>query len=147
MLGTVIVTVDDDAISRLTFSDEPVCVARTNGQRAGQLMSDIESEIRCYLAGARRAFELPYRVAGTPFQQAVWKQLRSIPYGSTATYGQIASSVGRPGAARAVGGACRSNPVLLIIPCHRAVATDGSLGGFTGGAWRKRLLIAIEGKQ
>ena len=147
MLGTIVVTVEDDgALSRLTFSDEPIGGAGTNGQHADEPMSDIEREIHRYLAGELMAFRLPYRAAGTPFQQAVWEQLRRIPYGTTATYGQIAARVGRPGAARAVGGACGANPVPLIIPCHRAVAADGGLGGFTSGVWRKRLLIAIEGE-
>ena len=147
MLGTIVVTVEDDgALSRITFSDEPTGGAGTNGQHADEPMSDIEREIHRYLAGELMAIRLPYRAAGTPFQQAVWEQLRRIPYGTTATYGQIAARVGRPGAARAVGSACGANPVPLVIPCHRAVAADGSLGGFTSGVWRKRLLIAIEGE-
>lgn len=147
MLGTIIATVEDDgALSRVTFSDEPIGGAGTNGRHADEPMSDIEREIHRYLAGELTAIRLPYRAAGTPFQRAVWEQLRAIPYGTTATYGQIAARVGRPGAARAVGGACGANPVPLIIPCHRAVAADGSLGGFTSGVWRKRLLIAIEGE-
>ena len=146
-LGTIIVSVEEDgAVSRLTFSDEPIGGAGTNGRHADEPMGDIEREILRYLAGELIAIRLPYRAAGTPFQQAVWEQLRAVPYGTTATYGQIAARVGRPGAARAVGGACGANPVPLIIPCHRAVAADGSLGGFTSGVWRKRLLIAIEGE-
>ncbi len=147
VFGTIVVTVDGDgAVSRLTFSDEPSRGAGTNGRHADEPMSDIEREIHRYLAGELTAVRLPYRAAGTPFQQAVWEQLRAIPYGTTATYGQIAARLGRPGAARAVGGACGANPVPLIIPCHRAVAAGGRLGGFTSGAWRKRLLIAIEGE-
>ena len=148
MLGTIVVTVEDDgALSRLTFSDKPTGGAgHERANTPGEPMSDIEREIHLYLAGELMAIRLPYRAAGTPFQQAVWEQLRRIPYGTTATYGQIAARVGRPGAARAVGGACGANPVPLVIPCHRAVAADGSLGGFTSGVWRKRLLIAIEGE-
>ena len=147
VFGTIVVTVDDDgAVSRVTFSDEPAGGAGSNGRHADEPMSDIEREIHLYLAGELTAFRLPYRAAGTPFQQAVWEQLRAIPYGTTATYGQIAARIGRPGAARAVGGACGANPVPLIIPCHRAVAAGGGLGGFTSGVWRKRLLIAIEGE-
>ena len=136
----------EEAGCRLTFGDEPAGGAGPNGRHADEPMSDIEREILLYLAGELTAPRLPYRAAGTPFQQAVWEQLRAIPYGTTATYGQIAARIGRPGAARAVGGACGANPVPLIIPCHRAVAADGSLGGFTSGVWRKRLLIGIEGE-
>ena len=145
-LGTIIVTVDDDgAISRLVFSDEPSYDARTDGNLAFQAINNIEREIQSYLSGAAMACKLPYRVTGTSFQRLVWERLQNIPYGETSTYGQIASSLGRPGAARAVGGACGANPVPLIIPCHRAVAADGSLGGFSSGLWRKRWLIAFEG--
>lgn len=148
MLGPIIVTVDDvGTVCRLTFGDEPIVGSGTNEQHVSELMSDIEREIQLYLAGELVAFRLPWRAAGTPFQQAVWEQLRAIPYGATATYGQIAARLGKPGAARAVGGACGANPVPLIIPCHRAVAAGGRLGGFTSGVWRKRLLIAIEGER
>jgi len=146
-LGTLIVTIDDDGvISRITFSDEPIGGAGTNGRRPEPPMSDVEREIHRYLAGELMAMRLRYRAHGTPFQQAVWEQLTRIPYGTTATYGQIAARVGRPGAARAVGNACGANPVPLLIPCHRAVAANGGLGGFTSGVWRKRLLIAMEGE-
>ena len=146
-LGTIRVTVDDGGvISALTFDDEPSGGAGGNGQHPEEPMGDIEREIRTYLAGQLVAIRLPYRAEGTPFQQAVWEELKGIPYATTATYGQIAARIGRPGAARAVGSACGANPVPLLIPCHRAVAAGGGLGGFTSGVWRKRVLIGIEGE-
>lgn len=146
-LGSLIVTVDDDeVISRIAFSDRPVGGDGTNGRHGPPPMTDIEREFHRYLAGQTIAMRLRYRAHGTPFQQAVWGQLTRIPYGTTATYGQIAERIGRPGAARAVGNACGANPVPLLIPCHRAVAAGGGLGGFTSGVWRKRLLIAMEGE-
>lgn len=79
--------------------------------------------------------------AGTAFQQAVWRQLRRIPTGQTRSYGELAGQLGRPGAARAVGAACGANPIPLLLPCHRVIASNGGRGGFSGGlAWKLRLL-------
>lgn len=85
--------------------------------------------------------------AGTAFEHRVWTALRKIPFGEVRTYGQIARAAGRPGAARAVGGACGANPIPVLIPCHRVVAAGGRLGGFSGGLSRKRRLLAIEGRE
>ena len=82
---------------------------------------------------------------GTVFQRKVWKVMRRIPYGSTRSYGWIAKKIGKPGAARAVGNACGSNPLPIIQPCHRVVASGGKLGGFSGGLPLKRKLLALEG--
>lgn len=83
--------------------------------------------------------------AGTPFQQQVWRQLGSIPPGRTLSYSQVAGGIGRPKAARAVGGACGANPVPILVPCHRVLAAGGRLGGFSGGLHWKRCLLAREG--
>lgn len=90
-------------------------------------------QIAEYFAGARRDFEVPLHGGGTAFQRAVWSALRDIPYGETRSYADIAAAVGRPGAARAVGQANRRNPLPVLVPCHRVVAADGSLGGYQGG--------------
>jgi O-6-methylguanine DNA methyltransferase len=82
--------------------------------------------------------------AGTSFQQAVWKVLRSIPTGRTLSYGEVARKIGKPGAARAVGAACGANPIPLLVPCHRVLAANGKLGGFSGGLDWKRKLLARE---
>ena len=91
------------------------------------------------------AKDLPLDVAGSGFQRQVWGALAQIPPGQTRSYGQIAAAIGHPGAARAVGSACAANPVPIIVPCHRAVASDGSLGGYSGGLEIKRALLAAEG--
>ena len=98
-----------------------------------------------YFAGRRKAFELDLAPVGTPFQLAVWEALRSIPPGTTTTYGALADRIGRHGAARAVGAAVGRNPISVIVPCHRVVGSDGSLTGFAGGIARKRALLALEG--
>jgi len=84
---------------------------------------------------------------GTAFQRAVWRAARAIPSGRTRTYAELAATVGRPGAARAVGQALGANPVPLLVPCHRVVAADGALGGFTGGIALKERLLALEGSR
>lgn len=97
-----------------------------------------------YGAGRRRVFDLPLDLCGTDFQRAVWNELLGIEFGRTRTYGELAARLGRPGAARAVGGAAGANPVPLIVPCHRLLAGRG-LGGFSGGLQRKRVLLELEG--
>ena len=109
------------------------------------LWERLRGEIGEYLAGGRRSFDLPVRLAGTPFQKQVWRALMRIPYGETRTYGEIAKIIGRPGAARAVGSACHRNPVVLLIPCHRVVGSGGDLTGFAGGIPVKARLLALEG--
>jgi AraC family transcriptional regulator of adaptative response/methylated-DNA-[protein]-cysteine methyltransferase len=89
--------------------------------------------------------DLPIDVAGTAFQEAVWKELRKIPVGETRSYADIAAAVGQPGAVRAVGTANGSNPVAVLVPCHRVIRSDGTLGGYAGGLDRKRKLLAAEG--
>ena len=98
-----------------------------------------------FLDGKRDRFDLPLDLRGTDFQRRVWKALLRIPYGQTRTYAQIARSVGRPAAVRAVGAANGANPVALVVPCHRVVATGGKLGGYAGGLPLKARLLALEG--
>jgi methylated-DNA-[protein]-cysteine S-methyltransferase len=96
--------------------------------------------------GAPGATAIPVAFSGgTPFQLRVWDELRTIPRGSTVTYGELAVRIGRPGAARAVGAAVARNPVSIVVPCHRVVGADGSLTGYAGGVERKRALLALEG--
>jgi methylated-DNA-[protein]-cysteine S-methyltransferase len=102
------------------------------------------AEILSYLAGESRRFTIPVAVRGTPFQEAVWNEVASIPYGQRRTYGELALRLRRPRAARAVGTACRANPVPILVPCHRVVPANGSSGGFGGGASIKAVLLDLE---
>lgn len=102
-------------------------------------------QLERYFAGELRAFDLPLAPAGTPFQRSVWDALRRIGYGQTASYRQIAAAIGRPGVTRAVGSAVGANPIPVIIPCHRIIRADGSIGGFALGVEAKRVLMNIEG--
>ena len=97
-----------------------------------------------YLASERIHFDIPLDLRGTPFQRAVWDALLEIPYGESRSYADVARAVGRPKAQRAVGSANNANPLSLIVPCHRVIAADGSLGGYGGGLELKARLLAME---
>jgi methylated-DNA-[protein]-cysteine S-methyltransferase len=101
-------------------------------------------QLQEYFEGKRTHFDLPLDVKGTPFQVSVWNELLKIPYGSTCSYIDIARSLGKPGAARAVGMANHENPIAVVIPCHRVVGSDGSLTGYAGGLHLKKQLLGIE---
>jgi methylated-DNA-[protein]-cysteine S-methyltransferase len=101
-------------------------------------------ELREYYAGERREFGLPLALVGSEWQKAVWLELTRIPYGETRSYGEIADRLDRPGAARAVGRANATNRLPLVVPCHRVIAADGSLGGFNGGLHIKERLLEHE---
>ncbi len=101
-------------------------------------------ELKEYFQGERKSFDVPVKPVGTPFQQKVWEKLFEIPYGETVSYGGIAHRLGKPKAARAVGSACKSNPIPIIIPCHRVIGSNGNLTGFGGGLEIKRMLLSLE---
>jgi methylated-DNA-[protein]-cysteine S-methyltransferase len=113
--------------------------------RADEPFAAVQEQLSEYFAGERREFDLPLELAaGTPFQRRVWQELRRIPYGETTTYGELARRLGRPSASRAVGLANGSNPIAVVVPCHRVIGADGSLTGYGGGLRRKRLLLDLE---
>lgn len=109
-----------------------------------ELMIGVTSQLGEYFSGARRAFELPLDVHGTAFQRAVWSQVIRIPYGATATYGDVAQLVGKPKASRAVGMALGANPLPIVIPCHRVIGSGGELVGFGAGLDVKESLLRLE---
>ena len=102
------------------------------------------AELDAYFAGALRQFSVPLDLRGTAFQRQVWKLLQGIPYGETRSYGQIAGTLGRPTASRAVGRAIGTNPVAIIVPCHRVIGANGGLVGYGGGLDRKQALLDLE---
>jgi methylated-DNA-[protein]-cysteine S-methyltransferase len=104
----------------------------------------VHEQLRAFFAGELRTFDLPLRMAGTPFQRLVWEGLLGIPFGATASYAELAARIGQPGAARAVGAANGRNPIGIIVPCHRVIAADGTLGGYGGGLDRKEWLLRHE---
>jgi methylated-DNA-[protein]-cysteine S-methyltransferase len=116
----------------------------TFGARDASAFEEAARQLEAYFAGTRTEFDLELALAGTPFQQRVWKELQTIGYGETISYGQLADRIGQPSASRAVGLANGRNPVGIIVPCHRVVGADGSLTGYGGGIERKRFLLAHE---
>ena len=104
-------------------------------------------QLREYFAGKREDFDLPLVLNGTPFQLSVWRNLQKIPYGKTVSYLDIAKKIGNPKAVRAVGLANGSNPIPIIVPCHRVIGSNGSLTGFGGGLPTKQKLLALESRQ
>ncbi len=135
--GAVTVTEDDGAIVAVTWGGDH--------RDDSPLLQEAARQLRDYFAGTRRDFDLPLNPQGTDFQQAVWREMLAIPYGRTRSYGDLAQATG--GIARAVGTACGANPIPIFIPCHRVLAADRQLGGFSGGkgAETKALLLTLEG--
>lgn len=105
------------------------------------------AQLTAYFDGTRREFDLALVPYGTPFQLAVWQVLRAVPYGHTRSYADEAHALGQPGAVRAVAMANGRNPLAIVVPCHRVIASDGRLAGYTGGVERKRALLALEAGQ
>ena len=112
---------------------------------AGAIVRQAEQELREYFAGRRRTFTVKLDLEGTEFQRKAWQAMRNIPFGETISYGDQARKVGKPKAYRAVGSANGKNPIPIIVPCHRVLASDGSLGGYSLGLSMKRRLLALEG--
>ena len=109
-------------------------------------MKEVNSQMNEYFAGKRTEFRIPIDATGTDFQMQVWNRLQEIPYGVTTSYERIASSIGKPGAPRAVGRANGDNRFAIVIPCHRVIRSDGTVSGYGGGIWRKKWLLSHEQK-
>lgn len=114
---------------------------------AERIIDDAVEQLGEYFAGLRRDFDLSLEPVGTEFQVAVWWALARVPYGTTISYATQAAWVGRPSATRAVGGANGTNPLPIVLPCHRVVGADGSLTGYGGGLWRKTWLLGLEHRE
>ena len=112
-----------------------------------ELEHPVITQLREYFAGKRTTFDLELAMQGTPFQLAVWNELRKIPYGHTISYAELAHRIGKPSAVRAVGAANGANPIPVIVPCHRVIGANGSLTGYGGGIERKQWLLALEGRR
>jgi methylated-DNA-[protein]-cysteine S-methyltransferase len=142
-IGTVVIVCDPDAMHSLHFVDRKPDAA--NGATRKRDPLGYSARIKAYFDGDLAALdEIAVNPSGTPFQQRVWKVLRTIPVGRTETYGRIAGQIGQPTASRAVGLANGQNPISLVIPCHRVIGTNGKLTGYGGGLDRKRWLLDHE---
>jgi methylated-DNA-[protein]-cysteine S-methyltransferase len=137
--GTLTVRATDKAITSVRFEE----IASSNPNQITEMAC---KQLVEYFEGKRTSFELVLKAEGTEFQKSVWQELQRIPAGQTTSYGQIANKIGKPKAARAVGGAVGSNPIAIIIPCHRVLASNGAITGYTGGDGikTKQKLLDIE---
>jgi methylated-DNA-[protein]-cysteine S-methyltransferase len=145
-IGTLLIAGDESAVRRIYFpkrgkavKPEPDWTESARGP-VGIAMR----QLREYFAGRRIDFDFPLALEGTLFQRSVWQQLREVPYAQTISYGELARRVGNPKAARAVGSANGANRLPIVIPCHRVIQGDGSLGGFGGGSSIKQALLDLE---
>lgn len=138
-----------DGAGRLThlgFSKaEHKRIAAEGGDRNDRAVAPVARQISEYFSGKRKSFDYPLAAKGTDFQRRVWAALVKIPFGKTTTYAALAEKLGRPGAFRAVGRANATNPIALIVPCHRVIGTDGTLTGYAGGIPVKQALLELEG--
>ncbi len=130
---------DNGPVMEEELQDEGYALEADEARTAG-----VRTELSEYVHGRRKAFDAPLAFAGSEWQKTVWMELMRIPFGETRSYGEIADSLGRPGAARAVGRANASNVLPVVVPCHRVIAADGTLGGFTGGLHLKERLLEHE---
>jgi methylated-DNA-[protein]-cysteine S-methyltransferase len=144
-LGRMLVTRDDQGITGLDLPESRH--RREMGkdwQRDDGAFEDVRTQMAEYFAGIRTEFDLPLHGGGSGFQRLVWDALSMIPYGGTKAYGELATSIGHPDGARAVGLANGQNPIPIIVPCHRVIGADGSLTGYGGGLPAKRYLLSLE---
>ncbi|MGA2213270.1 MAG: methylated-DNA--[protein]-cysteine S-methyltransferase [Bryobacteraceae bacterium] len=147
-VGKLLLVADEEGLLEIAFAEgrtAPVVdPAWTSG--AGMLREPVR-QLEAFFAGQLRDFDLPLKPRGTAFQQRVWKLLRAIPFGETISYGELARRAGNPAASRAVGLANGSNPIAIVIPCHRVIGSNGKLTGYGGGLKNKRWLIDFERSQ
>ena len=149
-LGEFVLAARGDALTGGWFSDQARAVDLDDAgwqERDAGILRDARGQLKAYLRGSLRTFKLPLALGGTAFQAEVWRALAEIPWGETASYAQLAQRMGRPEAAHAVGAAVARNPLLIIIPCHRAIGSSGRLTGYAGGLPHKRWLLDLEGPQ
>lgn len=139
-IGILGLIAEDDHLVEVLFEGLPKGMEESDSK----VLQETEKQLNEYFAGERTTFELPLQLDGTEFQLAVWAELQQIPYGETASYGEIANRIGNPKAVRAVGGANNKNRIPIIIPCHRVIGKNGSMVGFGGGLETKTFLLELE---
>ncbi len=141
--GHLVLESDGDVLIGIWLPSR-AATTRVDGHDAPPVLKDTATQLEEYFAGERTEFTVPMELDGTPFQKDVWTELTRIPYGETISYGELARRVGRPKGPRAVGQANGKNPIPIIVPCHRVLASTG-IGGYGGGLPMKRTLLAVEG--
>lgn len=138
-VGPVWIEAEADFVTRIAFG-----AAGTREDAPNGVLAEAARQLTEYFEADRRVFDLPLKPAGTPFQLLVWTELQKVAYGTTISYGELASRIGRPTASRAVGAANGQNPIAIVIPCHRVIGSSGKLTGYAGGLDVKHQLLAHE---
>lgn len=146
-IGRLEIIAQDGAIVGLDIERDGHLPREHEPQSGTSLLEQAVRELQEYFSGHRREFTVPVKTRGTEFQESVWRELSAIPYGAVRSYGEVGHATGRPTAGRAVGGAVGANPIPLIIPCHRVLASDGRITGYSGGNGipTKVQLLELEG--
>jgi len=139
-LGVVVAVADEEGICSLSFDEKSTLCDEKNRH-----LERLQNELTEYFEGKRTSFGVSLSPKGTPFQMAVWRTLCDIPYGNVISYSQEAQMLSHPRAVRAVANANGKNPIPILIPCHRVIAKSGGIGGYSGGLWRKEMLLKLEG--
>jgi len=139
-IGKVWIESDGELITRVSFD-----ALRARNAKPPKVLVEAQKQMTSYFARKRKKFELPVQRLGTRFQQLVWENIDNIRWGDTRTYQEISERIGGKAMARTVGQACARNPLPIIVPCHRVIASDGLLTGYVGGIWRKRWMLIHEG--
>jgi methylated-DNA-[protein]-cysteine S-methyltransferase len=147
-VGRLLIAGDEQGLRHVSFGKShfsaPAVTPGDDWELSEERLTEAVRQLKAYFAGKLQAFDLPLAAEGSDFQLRVWKALRKIPYGTTASYGEIAKSVGNPAAARAVGMANGRNPIAIIVPCHRIIGSSGKLVGYGGGLRHKQTLLNLE---
>ncbi len=140
LLGNIRLESREGCLSQVKFTEE-----QTDGEIFDQVLLSAKEQLEEYFAGKRKNFDMPIGLGGTDFQRKVWMEVAGIPFGQTTTYMKISQKLGNPAAIRAVGAAIGANPILVVLPCHRVLGSDGNLTGYAGGLERKKALLELEG--
>ncbi len=147
-VGPLLLAGDSNALRRVSFeSSKRSALPQAEWKQNRAAFAEVIRQLQAYFRGELKEFDLPLAMEGTEFQLRVWNALRKIPYGETISYAQLAECIGNPQAVRAVGLANGSNPIPIIVPCHRVIGSDGGLTGFGGGLSTKKKLLDLESKQ
>lgn len=140
-VGPLTIGADSEFLHSITFGRETLQGRIASGN---PVLAEVVRQLQFYFSGRLRRFDLPLKPDGTQFQLEVWHELEKIPYGETISYGALACRIGKPNAARAVGAANHSNPIPIVIPCHRVIGSDGKMVGYGGGLPIKEALLKLE---
>ena len=148
-VGSVVITASEKGITRVGFGAREVEKSRDreeNSETDGieMILGEAIRQLEEYFAGRRKEFTLPLDIHGSAFYMKAWEEMQKTPYGQVCTYKELARAAGKQGAARAAGQACRRNPIVIIIPCHRVLASGGKIGGYSGGLKVKEWLLELE---